>query len=284
MHRVRLAEPRVAHPRGYALAQNIQQPLDILPAVDVLEIGERIAHRFESFPLVGRAHRLAVLAARITGQGRAPFAEMPHEQRRLSHRQLSDRADAQFFQFFRRRFADVQQLRYGQRPDLLPKIVRADKRDGIRLFQIGGKFCKDFIEADADRNGQVQLLLHGGADLFRDLFAAPEYAAVCHVQPAFVDAERLDPVGEAPVDLPHRARLAFVLGKTDGADDQSRAFALRRPDHVARPHAELFGLFAFGEDDAVPRFLVAAHGERLARKLREQLDLDRRVKVVQVRV
>ena len=84
-------------------------------------------------------------------------------------RQITNGVDAVPAQFLFSRSSDIQQIRCRQRPYLLPEGVRSDLRNGVGLFHIGAKLCKNLVEADSYGYSQAHLCLYGFTDLVCNL-------------------------------------------------------------------------------------------------------------------
>ena len=164
-------------------------------------------------------------------------------------------------------------------------MCAVDHGDGIRLFEVAAELGNGLIEGDADRDGQSGLAADALTQGIGDVLPAPEQLLRAgHVQPALIDAERLDKIGVLAVDGVDLARIAHVEVMVRAHEHEVRAFLLRLIDRLRRGDALPLGKLVFGEDDAVAFLGFAADRHRNVSQGGVQHCLDRRKKSIQIRM
>ena len=95
-----------------------------------------------------------------------------------------------------------QQRFTGQLPDDGFHLFPAEHRHSVRFLVITAQLRKYFIEGHPDGDRKAQFLFDPLSDLFSNLPAVPkQLLAAVDVQPAFIQAEALHPVGITTVNL-----------------------------------------------------------------------------------
>ena len=278
-------DPVPPHPGGHRIAESQDREADVLQPHEVAAVGHAVADRFDFPRVVRRAHGAHVEPVGVVVDHLAHLAQPLRDERAVAGGQLADRAHLELRERLLRGLPHVEQRAHRQRPDDPAEVFAGDDGGGVGLFVVAAELGERLVEADPHRHGEPQLLPHGPADLVGDLRPRPEEVlAARHVKPRLVDAERLDLVGVALVDLVDQPGVFDVLPPVGRHEGEAGAFALCLPDRLGGGHAEFFGPLVFGEDDAVTAFRVAAHRHRHLFQLGAQERLHRGVKGVAVAV
>ena len=231
-------------------------------------------------------HGRILLPSGVGAQLRPQLAQRCAQVLVLRRGQLPDVPDAQPCQCVLCRAPHVKQRVYGQRPHDTPEIFRVDDRHSVRLFIIRPQLGKYLVEADAHRDGEAGLGLHGPADGVGHAGgrAAEQPPGLRHVQPAFVDSERLYTVCITGIDGVDGTAHLPVLPVVRGQQLQAGALAQRAPDGFGRLDAVPLCGLVFRQDDAMAVVRAAAYGHGHAAQLRVAQQLYRGIKAVAVAV
>ena len=199
--------------------------------------------------------------------------------------QRADGIDAQVTEDLHGALADIEQRVDRQRPHNLAEVRAVDDGDGVRLFEVAAELGNGFVEGDTDRHGEPGLAADALTQKIGDVLPAPEQLLRAgHIQPALVDAERLDKVGILTVNGVDLARIAHIEVVMRAHKHEVRALFLRLVDGLRGDDALPLGKLVFGEDDAVAFLRLAADRHRDIPQRGVQHRLDRRKKSIQVRM
>ena len=179
----------------------------------------------------------------------------------ICRRKLTYGAYAQPVQSFGGVSAHIEQVLHLKGKDDVPIIFAGNNGGGVGFFIVTAQLCKNFVEADPHRNGEPRFVINPFPYHIRKGLAVggKKVKAVCYIQPAFVNAERLHKVGVIVVDAVDDFAEIFV------------AFPLRRKNYKVGTEffCRLYGLcgfyavsfcrLVFGKNNAVAVFAASAH-------------------------
>ena len=112
----------------------------------------------------------------------------------------------------------------------------------------------------------------------------PKSRAAGHIEPALVNAKRLDEVGVSQIYLSREDRKLAVFIHMRRHADELRANRARLPDGLRGFHARLFGELIFREHYSVPVALTAADCHRHIAQFGSEGTLHRGKKVIEIAV
>ena len=122
---------------------------------------------------------------------------------RIAFRYIPDGKDPQLHQFPLCCPAHIEQVSCRQRPDQFPEVLLRKNSDRIRLLVVGSQFGENLVPGHSYADGDTQFLLDPFADLFSDLQTVTfDRSALCHIQPALIQAKWLLQIGKRRIDLP----------------------------------------------------------------------------------
>lgn len=128
--------------------------------------------------------------------------------------------------------------------------------------------AKILVEGDSHRDG-VSPVSRRTSSRSRSAISFPVPKSRCdpgHVEPRFVDAERLNLIGAALVDGVDPPGILGISVPVGSHQLESGAFALGLPDCFGGLHTVFLCRLILGEDDAVPAFGVSADRPSARRK------------------
>ena len=171
---------------------------------------------------------------------------------------------------------DKKKIGYGQRPDLILPIGVGKHGSGIRLFIVASKLCEHFIKTYSDRARKLEFFFDSVPYLKSKSFCLIVITDdTCHVEPAFIKAERLHPVGIFGIHFPEFFGIILILFVMRINKNQVRTFCLSLPYCFGGLDAVLFCRFILGKDYSVPHFRIAGHGHRIVSQFRPGYHFDR---------
>ena len=178
---------------------------------------------------------------------------LSHQPGQGAHAQLSQLADGvdavcrhALFGFL----SHPEQVSHTQRPHLFLHFAFPEGMHLVRLLEIGGHLCKEFVGADAHIHGEAQpgfdLVFEPGGH-FHCIFRS---AAKAHVDEALIDGELLQHRGITAAYGDKTLRAGFVPCPVATDDDQLRVRAKRHRHWLRRLDAEFFGRDGCCRNDA----------------------------------
>ena len=129
-------------------------------------VAKRLAHARMRFAQNGRI----VVSIGPHPKACAIFAEQFGNPLATCLSELPNPHDSDIAQSTRRRTADVEQIRYGQMPNLLAETLIRDIRHSIGLFHIRPELGKDFVKTHANRYRNIEYALDIGSYRFGEFF------------------------------------------------------------------------------------------------------------------
>jgi len=198
------------------------------------------------------------------GENLACFAEAALQEVEGETPQIANSGDAQRLQLGGRFLSYTPELGDGKDVQKPKDVLGSDVREPVRFVHLGGQFGQEFVRADADRAGEVELSEDVPFDGISDRFGrAEESFGAGEVQKRFVNAEGLDDGRERSVDPQGLTAGMEVLGWMAHDEGPMGTQPPGRADGHSCADSESPGLIG-GCGDHAPAFRVATDHQGFA--------------------